>query len=134
MRKLFYALPFCFVVQAAFAEYDPGAYIEIEADPEPNWETAAYSCPESVVTAKGNLPLSSFGMYDVENDALYELVPEHRKYVYYRQLQNYNIQLLCQYGQKLEMLIRAKDTVACGGNGTPGHLVCWTTDPYAGKK
>ena len=108
--------------------------IAVEIDPEPNWETAVYSCPMSVKTLKGEYSLSMFSVFDVKANDWYELAPEQRKHVYYRHLENDDIYLVCKYGGETEILVRAKDAVACGGNGKPGHLVCWTTDPYATKK
>jgi hypothetical protein len=131
MRKLLFAMPFCFAVQVAFSEHGLGADTEITSDPEPNWNTAVYSCPLSIETQKGVHTLLMFSVYNMKNNNWYELAPEHRKYVYFRHLENDNIFLSCKYGQEKEMeiLVRAKNTVACGGNGKPGHLVCWTTDP-----
>jgi hypothetical protein len=38
--------------------------------------------------------------------------------------------IYCRYEKiDMEIIIHAKDAIACGGKG-----VCWTTDPYTGKK
>ena len=131
LRKLLCIVPLSLAMQLAFTECSD---TKIEQDPEPNWETAMYSCPVSIETTKGKHSLSRFGVAKIKNDVQYELAPEPRKHVYFRQLEPYNVFLVCKYGQEIEILVHAKDAVACGGNGEPGHLVCWTTDPYAGKK
>ena len=72
----------------AVAEHAPGAQTATEIDLEPNWETAVYSCPMSVKTAKGEYSLSMLSVFDVKANDWYKLAPEPQKHVYYCYLEN----------------------------------------------
>jgi len=143
LHKLFFAVPLCIAVHLCYAEqeYDGrkyDGYEPIEIDPEPNWSTAAYSCPLSIKTEKGEHKLRGFsGFCMFENDGnWYQLKPMPRKNIQFNftppKEQAY---IFCQYdGVKTEIIIHAKDAVSCGFAEKPSRAVCWTTDPYADKK
>ena len=105
-------------------------------DPEPNWETAAYTCPSSIKTEKGEHISFGYSIYDSINGGWSLLKPEPRKYLSYRFLRDhFNVYLVCGYkGIETEFIIHAKDATACGDSGysdKPPRIACWTTDPYA---
>jgi hypothetical protein len=68
---------------------------------------------------------------DEEGSVWYHLKPESRKNIQFRFMPpKEQAYIFCHYeGVSTEIIIHAKDAVACGSKG-----VCWTTDPYAGKK
>ena len=118
-------------------EEDFDGYEPIVVDPEPNWETAAYTCPLSIKTEKGEFKLLQYSIYDARNYAPRESwalqKPAPRKYLRYRSYDSRDhIHMVCEYeGIKAEFIIYAKDATACGGGGKPPRIACWTTDPYA---
>jgi hypothetical protein len=62
---LFFVLPLCLVVSIAFAQQPKPPELcdgceEIEEDQEPNWDTATYSCPLSIKTAKGEFKFRGY--------------------------------------------------------------------------
>jgi len=134
LRKLLYAVPLCLATQMAFAEYDLGVRPKIEKDPEPNWETAAYSCPLSIKTAKGEFNFSGARVLRAGNP-LAELAPEPYEHIQFRFRSTKEIDVVCEYeGFNTGFVMRLKGVTACGGNEKPFFVACWTTDPYAGKK
>ncbi|MDR2925218.1 MAG: hypothetical protein LBU76_04620 [Azoarcus sp.] len=140
-RKLLYSVPLCLFTQLCFAEYyPPGVLPEIVNDPEPNWETAKYTCPLSIKTTKGEHEFEQYFLYDVMGKTWVQLTGERRKFVPYRFLENFkgvtfHHHLVCKYkGTDTEVAIYVKDAIACGSGGNPLRTVCWATDPYAGKK
>ncbi|MDR2925217.1 MAG: hypothetical protein LBU76_04615 [Azoarcus sp.] len=139
LRKLFFAMPLCLAASVSYAEqeYDGSkydGYEPIEIDPEPNWSTAAYSCPLSIKTMKGEHRFSHYSVYDVITTNWALLKPMRVKHIPHRfgKGWNYNIYLVCEYkGSDTEVIIHAKDAIACGIRVEPLRAVCWTTDPYA---
>lgn len=137
-RKLFFAVPLCLAVHSGYTEqeYDGSkydGYEAIEIDPEPNWNTVAYSCPLSIKTEKGEHKFRAFSaFYKFENNSVwYQLKPMPIKNIRFKFMPpKEQAYIFCHYeGVSTEIIIHAKNAVACGGTG-----VCWTTDPYAGKK
>ena len=128
LRKLLWLLPLCITTQVAFACDD-----KVVEDAEPNWSTAKYSCPLSIKTENEEHKFISYsaasGMN--ENGLWYILKPVSRKHIQHEfMLSKEQAYIFCRYGGlDTEIIIHAKDAIACGGKG-----VCWTTDPYAGKK
>jgi len=136
LRKLLFVLLFCIAAQTVFAQQPPEQYDGYEPiieDPEPNWNMAKYSCPLSIKTGNGEHKFLSYsaagGM--AENGLWYILKPASRKHIQYESmLSKEQPFVFCRYENiEMEIIINANDAVACGGKG-----VCWTTDPYAGKK
>ena len=132
-------LPLFFVSHVALAKQPklpehPDGHEPIIKDREPNWEAAAYSCPLSIQIKTGEHKFSGYYayLYFEESGSWSILRAEPQVNIHYRfsspkQMQPY---IFCQY-EKTDMtiIIHAKDAIACGGNG-----VCWTSDPYTGKK
>ncbi|MDR2925293.1 MAG: hypothetical protein LBU76_05015 [Azoarcus sp.] len=142
LRKLVFAVPLCLIAYISHAEqeYDGSkydGYEPIEIDPEPNWSTVAYSCPLSIKTTKGEHKFSHYSVYDVitTNWALLKPLPATHILYSFGKGDNYNIYLVCEYkNSDIEVIIYAKDAVACGAASKPSQAVCWKSNPYANKK
>ncbi|MDR2093490.1 MAG: hypothetical protein LBP58_09310 [Azoarcus sp.] len=138
---LLFALPLCMAAQMAFAEKPvPPALCdgcdEIVEDPEPNWETTAYTCPLSIRTPKGEFKFSGYKVFGA-GDPLAKLRPAPRKYIHFTFSEKDEMDIACWYkGFNTPLVMqRLRGLTACGINYTPPlHMACWTTDPYAGKK
>jgi hypothetical protein len=134
MRKLLFAMPLCFAVQVVFSEHNPGADTEITSDPEPNWNSAAYTCPLSVKTVNGEFRYRGFQIFHTGRP-LAQLAPAPRKHIFFTFDRTEKIDMVCGYeGLENRLVIQAKGLTACGAGGEPLRAACWTTDPYAGKK
>ncbi|MDR2093491.1 MAG: hypothetical protein LBP58_09315 [Azoarcus sp.] len=141
-HKLLFALLLCLATQAAFAEKpeppDPcDGCDEIVEDPEPNWDTATYACPLSIKTVKGEFVFSGYQVFHT-GKPLAELRPAPRKYIPFTFFKARDMDIVCWYkGFNTPLVMHLKSLTACGDNShedAPMFAVCWTTDPYAGKK
>jgi len=135
LRELLYIVPLCLVMQTAFAEHDPGLHTEIVVDPEPNWETATYACPLSIKTTKGEFRFNGARVFHA-GDPLAELRGAPKKYIPFRFQETEEIDIACGYeGFNTTLIMQLTGLTACGGSDKPFlRMVCWTTDPYAGRK
>jgi hypothetical protein len=109
---------------------------EIIEYPEPNWDTAAYTCPESIRTAKGEFGFRGYEVFDagIQHG---RLKSEGDGYIFYTFSGAEEINIVCIYkGFNTNLVMpRLKGLIACGSNDKPSlRMGCWTTDPYAGKK
>jgi hypothetical protein len=96
-----------------------------------------YSCPLSVKTIEGTLVFEDFYVLDNSRGELAPLAPMPARNIQYTFLliQEYDPYLLCTYGKRaIEIIVRVTGATACGLATTPRRAVCWTTDPYEGKK
>jgi len=140
MHKLLFAIQLCIAAHLCYAgqEYDGSkydGYEPVEIDPEPNWSTAAYSCPLSIKTGKGEYKFSWYRITHA-GDPLAELRGAPRKYIPFRFQEGEEIDLVCGYkGFDTGIILRLRGLTACGRMEKPAPLaVCWTTDPYTKKQ
>ncbi|MDR0701011.1 MAG: hypothetical protein LBF61_01145, partial [Azoarcus sp.] len=97
--------------------------------------TAAYTCPESIKTAKGEFGLSGYNVTLAYQPTAF-LRAEPVKYVLFNFGRPESLDVICEYkGFGNAFILRISGVRACGRNDKPSSpFVCWTTDPYAGKK
>jgi len=135
--------PFLLVSHVAFAQQpvSPEPYDEYEQvieDPEPNWETVEYSCPLSIKTRTGEHKFRGYRAFDYSTKygTWARLKEEPAVNIHHRfDSKRWEPYIFCNYeNTDTEIIIHAKDAIACGAGGKPWRAVCWTTDPYAGKK
>ena len=140
LQKLLFVEPFYLVSQVTFAQqpkppeqYD--GYEPIVEEPEPNWKTAAYSCPLSIKTVESEY---KFSWYKITwaGRPLTELRGAPRKYIPFKFQKSDEVDLICGYeGFSTSIILRLEGLTACGSNDKqPLRVVCWTDDPYAEKK
>lgn len=131
--------------QIAFAQqpkstepYDGSKYDGYEApfeDPEPNWSTAAYMCPLSIKTEKGEIKLSGYNMTWARQPIGF-IRAEPIKYVSFKFQKKDEIDVICTYdGFSPSIILQIKGVIACGTSDKPSlRVACWTSDPYAGSQ
>ncbi|MDR2092590.1 MAG: hypothetical protein LBP58_04650 [Azoarcus sp.] len=140
--SLFFALPLCLAMQTALAQQPKLPELcdgcdEIEEDPEPDWDTATYTCPQFIKTVKGEFRFKGYEAFNARYQDEGQLRPMSRKYIQFTFSGAGETDIVCIYEGFNTVLTmpRLKGLIACGGSVKPSlRMACWTTDPYAGKK